>query len=281
MPNTHYEKVEKAIRYINENLKTQPSLEEIANSVGLSPFHFQRLFRQWAGITPKRFLKFLTVSHAKQLLKESSVLDVSFEMGLSSQSRLHDHFVTLEAISPGQFKSEGMNLKIEYGIGHSPFGYVFIGATIRGICQLSFIGKDNHQDSLDSLRHAWPNADFIENRSRIDTLSKKIFDLHRDSNKKFHLFVRGSNFQVKVWKSLLCIPAGKVFSYQRIADSITLPSGSRAVANAIARNPIGYLIPCHRVIRNTGIIGGYRWGSERKQAILGWEAANASQSYKR
>jgi len=274
MPNTHYEKIEKAIRYINENSKTQPSLEEIAGAVSLSPFHFQRLFRQWAGISPKRFLQFLTINHAKKLLKDSSVIDVSFEIGLSSQSRLHDHFVTLEAVTPGQFKNEGRDMKIDYGISHSPFGSVFIGATERGICQLSFISKDNRRDSLKSLRDAWPNATISENCSRMDTLRKQIFNTHAESNEKFHLFVQGSNFQVKVWESLVRISAGKAFSYQQVANSIALPSGSRAVANAIAKNPIGYLIPCHRVIRSTGVIGGYRWGSERKQAILAWEAAN-------
>ena len=275
MSNTHYEKIEKAIRYINENLKTQPSLEEIASAVNLSPFHFQRLFRQWVGITPKRFLQFLTINHAKQLLKDSSVFDVSLEIGFSSQSRLHDHFVTIEAVTPGQFKNQGQDMSIEYGIGQSPFGSVFIGVTERGICQLSFINKENSSDALESLRGAWPKADIQENRSRTNILSKKIFNTHTASNEKFHLFVQGSNFQVKVWESLVRIPTGMAFSYQQVANSIALPSGSRAVANAIAKNPIGYLIPCHRVIRNTGVIGGYRWGSERKQAMLAWEAVNA------
>lgn len=275
MPNTHYETIEKAIRYINANLKTQPGLEDIARAVNLSPFHFQRLFRQWAGITPKRFLQFLTLNHAKQLLKDSSTLDVSLEIGLSSQSRLHDHFVTLEAITPGQYKNKGLDMKVEYGMGHSPFGSVFMGATERGICQLSFINRESYDGCVESLRSAWPYADFLENHLRMETLSKKIFNTQTESQEKFHLFVQGSNFQVKVWESLIRIPTGMAFSYQQVANSIALPSGSRAVANAIAKNSIGYLIPCHRVIRNTGIIGGYRWGSERKQAILTWEAAKA------
>lgn len=275
MPNRHYEKVEEAIHYINDNLKTQPDLEEIADAVNLSPFHFQRLFRQWAGITPKRFLQFLTLTHAKQLLKDSSVFDVSLEIGLSSQSRLHDHFVTLEAVTPGQFKNKGQDMTIEYGISHSPFGLAFIAATERGICQLSFTNEDNYPNLLESLRYAWPKADVLENHPRIKSLSNRIFHTHNPSNEKFHLFVQGSNFQVKVWESLLQIPSGMVFSYQQVANSIDAPTASRAVANAIARNPIGYLIPCHRVIRNTGVIGGYRWGCERKQAIIAWEAAKA------
>ena len=275
MPNRHYEKIEKAIRYINENLKTQPDLEEIAAAVNLSPFHFQRLFRLWAGITPKRFLQFLTLSHAKQLLKDSSIFDVSLEIGLSSQSRLHDHFVTLEAVTPGQFKNKGEDMTIEYGISQSPFGLAFIAATERGICQLTFTNKDNYSDLLESLRYAWPKADIQENKLRIKSLSKKIFHTHNPSNEKFHLFVQGSNFQVKVWESLLQIPSGMAFSYKQVANSIAAPTASRAVANAIAKNPIAYLIPCHRVIRNTGFIGGYRWGGERKQAIIAWEAAKA------
>jgi AraC family transcriptional regulator of adaptative response/methylated-DNA-[protein]-cysteine methyltransferase len=279
MPNRHYEKIEKAIRYINENLKTQPSLDEIADAVNLSPFHFQRLFRQWAGITPKRFLQFLTLSHAKQLLKDSSVFDVSLEIGLSSQSRLHDHFVTLEAVTPGQFKNKGKDMTIEYGISQSPFGFAFIAVTERGICQLSFTNKDNYGDLLETLRYAWPKADIQENKLRIKSLSNKIFHTHNPSNEKFHLFVQGSNFQVKVWESLLRIPSGMAFSYKQVANSMEAPTASRAVANAIAKNPIAYLIPCHRVIRNTGFIGGYRWGGERKQAIIAWEAAKAQTNH--
>jgi AraC family transcriptional regulator of adaptative response/methylated-DNA-[protein]-cysteine methyltransferase len=273
MQKTHYEKIEKAIRFINENIRTQPSLDEIANVVNLSPFHFQRLFRQWVGITPKRFLQFLTIDHAKQLLQDSSVFDVSLEIGLSSQSRLHDHFVSLEATTPGQFKNKGQDMNIEYGISHCPFGIVFIAATDRGICQLSFTNKDNYCDVFETLQHAWPNANILENHSRIESLSKKIFNVQNGISEKFHLLVQGSNFQVKVWESLLRIPTGMAFSYQQVAHSIDMPSSSRAVANAIAKNPIGYLIPCHRVIRNTGVIGGYRWGSERKQALIAWESA--------
>lgn len=274
--NSHYEKIEKAIYYINENITSQPSLDEIAEAVYLSPFHFQRLFREWAGITPKRFLQFLTVNHAKQLLENSSVLDVSIEMGLSSQSRLYEHFTTLEGMSPGEFKSSGNRMNIEYGLSYSRFGYVFIAMTERGICRLSFIDKQGYPSAIDSLQGAWPDATLSENISVIEALSQKIFNGTAASQEKFHLLVKGSNFQIKVWESLLQIPSGAAFSYQQVANSISKPTATRAVANAIANNPIGYLIPCHRVIRKTGVINGYRWGGERKQAMLAWESAHAS-----
>ena len=273
--NSHYKTIEKAISYIGENLKTQPSLEEIANAVGLSPFHFQRLFREWAGITPKRFLQYLTVNHAKKLLQESSVFDASLEIGLSSQSRLYDHFISLEAVTPGEFKYKGLSMIIDYGLGQSPFGLVFIAATLRGICHLSFVDSKTKHDSIEYIQKNWPNAEIKENQLRIEALISRIFNPSTEKNEKFHLFVKGSNFQIKVWESLLRIPQGKVCSYQQVAGSIAAPTtASRAVANAIAKNPIGFLIPCHRVIRNTGAIGGYRWNSTRKQAILAWESAN-------
>jgi AraC family transcriptional regulator of adaptative response/methylated-DNA-[protein]-cysteine methyltransferase len=271
---SHYKKIAQAICFINENLKAQPSLEEIANAAGLSPFHFQRLFREWAGITPKRFLQYLTVKHAKRLLVESNIFDTADELGLSSPSRLYDHFITLEAVTPGQFKHQGQGMKIDYGFGQSPFGLVFIAATERGICHLSFSDSENGQASVAAIKRAWPNSEMLENPLRIEALSDKIFNPHTASNEKFHLFVQGSNFQIKVWESLLQIPHGVVCSYQQVADSIAAPTATRAVANAIAKNPIGFLIPCHRVIRNTGAIGGYRWNSTRKQAILAWESAN-------
>ena len=273
MSQTHYEKIERAIRYINDNKRTQPSLEEIASVINLSPFHFQRLFRQWVGITPKRFLQFLTIDHAKQLLKDASVFDVSLEIGLSSQSRLHDHFVTLEGVTPGQFKKSGQDMKMVYGLSVCPFGRVFIAATDRGICQLSFIVKHDYDAELEALQNNWPNANLTENNALIESLSEKIFNIDNGINEKFNLLIQGSNFQVKVWESLLQIPTGLAFSYQQVANSIEMPTGARAVANAIAKNPIAYLIPCHRVIRSTGVISGYRWGAERKQALIAWESA--------
>ncbi len=272
--NTHYEKIEKAIGFINENHTAQPNLDDIANAVGLSSFHFQRLFREWAGITPKRFLQYLTVDHAKKLLEESSIFDTALETGLSSQSRLYDHFVTLEAVTPGEYKNRGQNISINYGFTQCPFGLVFIAATNRGICHLSFSTPESMPESIRSLQQKWRNAKIAENQLRIETLSNKIFTPNTQTQKKFHLFIQGTNFQVRVWESLLRIPYSAVSSYQNVASSIGAPTATRAVANAIANNPVGFLIPCHRVIRNTGAIGGYRWNNKRKQAILAWESAN-------
>lgn len=268
-----YERIAKAISFLQQNALNQPSLDDIAAAVELSPFHFQRLFRRWAGITPKRFLQYLTVDHAKQLLASSSVLETSIEVGLSSQSRLYDHFIALEAMTPGEYKRAGMRVDIDYGISSSPFGNAFIAATERGVCQLSFIDNQQSNEHLERLKKKWPNATLTENSTRIATLAETIFNNPSNSNADFSLMVQGSNFQIKVWESLLRIPPGKLFSYGQVAAAIGHPSSSRAVANAIGANPIAYLIPCHRVIRNTGVLGGYRWGVERKQIIQAWEAA--------
>lgn len=246
----------------------------------------QRLFRRWAGITAKRFLQYLTVDHAKQLLAESSVLETAIEVGLSSQSRLYDHFVSLEAMTPGEYKRMGQGLEIHYGISCSPFGTAFIAATERGVCHLSFIDKRYPDKNMDLLRKNWSNANFKEDSDRISTLSAAIFKTNTNTNTNTStntttslvLMVRGSNFQIKVWEFLLCIAPGRLFSYGQIAEAIGRLSASRAVANAIGANQIAYLIPCHRVIRKTGVLGGYRWGIERKQAMLAWESAEQDQS---
>ncbi len=272
-----YERIAKAIDFLHQNALNQPSLDDVASAVGLSPFHFQRLFRRWAGITPKRFLQYLTVDHAKQLLAESSVLETAIEVGLSSQSRLYDHFVALEAMTPGEYKRMGQGLEIHYGISPSPFGNAFIAATERGVCHLSFIDKQNPGENMDLLRKKWPDASFKEDSDRINTLSAAIFNTPPNTTTDLVLMVQGSNFQIKVWEFLLCISPGRRYSYGQIAEAIGKPSASRAVANAIGANQIAYLIPCHRVIRNTGVLGGYRWGIERKQAMLAWESAEQDQ----
>ena len=268
-----YERIAKAIGFLHQNARNQPGLDDVASAVGLSSYHFQRLFRRWVGITPKRFLQYLTVAHAKQLLANSSVLETAMDVGLSSQSRLYDHFVALEATTPGEFKRAGQGLDIHYGISSSPFGNAFIAATERGVCCLSFIDEQNPADNMDSLRKKWPKADLKENSGRIETLGGAIFNPSPNASADLALMVQGSNFQIKVWEFLLRISPGRLCSYGQVAAAVGHPSASRAVANAIGANPIAYLIPCHRIIRGTGILGGYRWGIERKQSMLAWESA--------
>ncbi len=271
---SHYDQIEKAIVFINQNLRNQPNLEDIASEIGISPFHFQRLFREWAGISPKRFLQYVTVSHAKKLLEENSIIDTSLEIGLSSQSRLYDHFVSIESVTPGEYKSKGYKMIIEYGLSDSPFGKVFIAANERGICHIAFLDAEKIDIEMANLQKVWINAEYKQNQEKINTLCQRIFNLKTQKNQKFHLYVQGSNFQIKIWESLLRIPYGKVCSYQQVAHTINAPNACRAVAKAIAKNPIGYLIPCHRVIRKSGAMGGYRWNCSRKQTIQAWETAH-------
>ena len=273
-----YDRIETAIRFINNYYDTQPTLDEIADAVELSTFHFHRLFRRWAGITPKQFLQCLTVEHAKQLLTDSSLLDASLKLGLSGSGRLHDHFVTLEAVTPGQFKTSGKGLTIAYGTCQSPFGLAFIAATDRGVCQLAFVTQNNANEPLDRLCKSWPNAFININHRKIAILGKTIFNTNAGSSSTLNMIVKGSNFQVNVWKSLLQIPSGELCSYSQIARKIQKPRASRAVANAIGANPIAYLIPCHRVIRSTGALGGYHWGIERKLAMQAYEAAHCERA---
>jgi AraC family transcriptional regulator of adaptative response/methylated-DNA-[protein]-cysteine methyltransferase len=271
--NSDYQRIAKAISFLQRNAMNQPSLDDVASAVGLSPYHFQRLFRRWAGITPKRFLQFLTVDHAKRLLVNSSILETSMDVGLSSPSRLYDHFIALEAMTPGEYKLAAQGLEIYYGMYPSPFGNAFIAATESGVCQLSFIDDQNPKETLNTLTKKWPKAELVKRPDRIDSLGTEIFNTETDSKANFVLTVQGSNFQIKVWEFLLTISPGSLCSYGQVAAAIGRPSASRAVANAIGANPIAYLIPCHRVIRSTGVLGGYRWGIERKQALLAWESA--------
>jgi len=274
MENTDYKRIENAIRYIEANARKQPSLEEIARHIGLSPFHFQRLFIRWAGVSPKRFLQYLTVESAKVLLKNSSVLDTSLEMGLSGPSRLHDHFINAEAVTPGEFKNAGSGLEIIYGFHTSPFGNCLIAETSRGVCHLSFTDKAK---ALNELRTNWQNASIVEDKKRIGYTAEKIFGKSY-CPEPINIYMKGTNFQIKVWQALLRIPEGEFASYSSVANAIGHPKASRAVGTAIGQNNIGYLIPCHRVLRTTGEIGGYRWGTERKKALIAFEASTTSQS---
>ncbi|MEW5925142.1 MAG: methylated-DNA--[protein]-cysteine S-methyltransferase [Candidatus Zixiibacteriota bacterium] len=275
-----YRRVEKAIQYIETNYRAKPSLDNIAAAVCMSKYHFERLFKRWAGISPMQFMQFLTLDYAKQKLAEAdNVLDASFDAGLSGPGRLHDLFVTFDAITPGEFKKQGRGLKIEYGFHPSPFGQCLLAATARGICHLSFVDDGAEPQAVRILKKNWPKAEFIENKKLIESYINQIFDItHNSRPQPFHLLIRGTNFQVNVWRALLTIPGGKVVSYQDIAAFIGHPTAFRAVANAIANNPIAYLIPCHRVIAKSGKLHQYRWGTARKKALFVHEAAMAALS---
>jgi AraC family transcriptional regulator of adaptative response/methylated-DNA-[protein]-cysteine methyltransferase len=269
-----YPRIAQAIEYLEKNADTQPELSEVANAVGLSEYHFQRMFSRWAGISPKRFLQFLTKESAKDLLAQSeNLLDTTYGVGLSSLGRLHDLFVTTEAVTPGQYKSGGMGLTIRYGLHETPFGEALIGLTERGICHLGFV-EGSEGDAIDALVSSWPQARMIEDYNATASLVAPIFDLSQRSKKPLHLHLRGTNFQLKVWEALLRIPPGAVISYQGLAEQAGHPGASRAVGTALGRNPIAVLIPCHRVIRKLGEFGNYRYGLARKKALLGWEVAN-------
>ena len=274
-----YQRVAQAIGYLEANFRQQPDLDEIAASVHLSKYHFQRLFKTWAGISPSQFMQFLTIEYAKQRLIESqSVYDAALDAGLSGAGRLHDLFVTFEGITPGEYKKHGSGLQITYGFHDTPFGVCLLASTERGICNLTFVPNDK-MNAVKQLKKDWPQADFIEDSSQTQVIVNQIFSpLPYRQSRPFHLLVRGTNFQINVWRALLAIPTGAMVSYQDVAAYIGKPNATRAVANAIAHNPVGYLIPCHRVIRKSGEVKGYRWGTTRKRAILGWEASYQYQS---
>ena len=267
-----YRRIEKAILFLEANFRRQPDLKEIARSANLSEYHFQRLFRRWAGISPKRFLQILTIEHAKKVMENSrSLLDVTYETGLSSGSRLHDLFVNIEAMTPGEFRTKGERLPIRYGFHPSPFGSCFLAVTERGICSLAFVEESDRKGVLADLKRQWHFADIREDSSATRPYLVKIFG-PQTSKSPVALHVRGTNFQIKVWQALLKIPQGRVVSYGESASLIGRPTAVRAVANAVAHNPVAFLIPCHRVLRKSGALGGYRWGTPRKRAILAWEA---------
>jgi AraC family transcriptional regulator of adaptative response/methylated-DNA-[protein]-cysteine methyltransferase len=268
-----YNRIEQAIHFLGENFQRQPDLHTMAQTVGMSEYHFQRIFRRWAGVSPKKFLQFLTKEHAKELLNNSNILDVSHEMGLSGPSRLHDLFIHCEAMTPGEYKLKGQGLTIQYGFHPSPFGKCLIALTDRGICGLAFMSGGSEKKFLNSFCQDWKNAIFQENQNRAKGWIEKIFD-GKAKKGPIHLLCRGTNFQMKVWEALLMIPAGNVVTYKTLAERIGSPQAARAVGNAVGRNPIAYLIPCHRVIRSVGHLGGYRWGICRKRAMLGIETAD-------
>jgi len=272
---TDYESVEKAIKYLEENFQDQPSLEEVARHVNMSPYHLQRLFRRWVGISPKRFLQFLTIDYAKNLLDESrSILDTTYASGLSSPSRMHDLFVNVDAVTPGEFRRQGAGLQIWYGIHPCPFGDCLLAVTERGICDLSFITQAGREECVADLHQRWSQAELNESPKTTKPFFDQAFpSAAHNSKRSVTLLLRGTNFQIKVWEALLKIPPGFVCSYEDIATYVGKPSAARAVGNAVGGNPISYIIPCHRVIRKMGLVGNYRWSATRKKAMLGWEAA--------
>lgn len=271
-----YARIAEAIEYVATNVTSQPSLEQIARHIHLSPHHAQRLFSRWAGVSPKQFLQVLTLENAKVLLQEPrSLLNTSDQLGLTSTSRLYDHFVKLEAMTPGEYKKGGGGLTIDYGVHETLFGKVFIATTERGICRLEFLEESSlspmPEAPASKLLSTWPNATIRENPVKTRNISQQIFSRRSVSDSPLDLYLSGTNFQINVWKALLRLPFGALTSYAEIAKIIHKPKAVRAVGTAIGANPIGYIIPCHRVIRQTGALGGYRWGLERKRAILTWE----------
>ena len=270
---TNYSRIAEAIGYIQDNFKSQPRLDEVAQKIALSPFHFQKMFTEWAGVSPKKFLQYLTVEYAKKMLKDNhaSLFDTAIEAGLSGTGRLHDLFVNIEGMTPGEYKNGGENLSINYSFAESPFGNILVASTPKGICYMAF--ADEHDEALRILKNKFPNATYTQmvDLAQQDALFIFTHDWSRLNKVKLHL--KGTEFQLKVWETLLKIPMGHLTTYGNVARQIQAPNSSRAVGTAIGDNPVAFLIPCHRIIQSTGVFGGYHWGSIRKTAIIGWEAA--------
>ncbi len=272
-----YRRIEDAIRYLDEYRLEQPSLATVAAHVGMSEYHFQRLFRRFAGVSPKRFLQFVTAEHAKRLLRAGSpVLDAVWESGLSGPGRLHDLLIGMEAMTPGEYRREGAGLTIRHGFHSTPFGEALVATTERGICGLAFVTEGGRESALDGLRSRWPLSWFVADREATSDVVERIFTRETGPG-PVHLHVRGTNFQIRVWQALLCLPSGTATTYGRLAAAIGAPGAARAVGGAVARNPVAFLIPCHRVLRQTGAFGDYRWGPLRKRVMLARESAGNGQ----
>jgi AraC family transcriptional regulator of adaptative response/methylated-DNA-[protein]-cysteine methyltransferase len=272
----NYNRIAEAIAYIKANFKAQPNLEEVAEKLHLSPFHFQRLFSEWAGTSPKKFLQYISVEHAKKLLKENqaTLFETAFETGLSGTSRLHDLFINIEGMTPAEYKNGGKDLAINYSFAESPFGNILVASTQKGICYMAFY--EDETTAFSTMQSRFPNASFHRKLDLIQQNALFIFqnDWSRLNQIKLHL--KGTDFQLKVWEALLKIPMGQFSTYGNIAAKIEKPNASRAVGTAIGSNPVAFLIPCHRVIQSTGNFGGYMWGNIRKTAMIGWEGAKAN-----
>lgn len=268
-----YQRIAKAIEYIQNHFKTQPDLDEVADFVGLSSAHFQKMFTDWAGTSPKKFLQFISIEHAKNLLKDEkeTLFNTALETGFSSTSRLHDLFVNIEGMTPAEYKNGGKNLKINYSFAESKFGKLIVASTLKGVCYMAF--EEDEAVAKINLMKRFPNAEFIQQTDDLQKKAWSIFSQDWKNLKTVKLHLKGTEFQLKVWESLLKIPMGKLSTYGNLAEEIGNSKASRAVGTAIGSNPVAFLIPCHRVIQSTGKIGGYMWGRERKQMIIGWESA--------
>lgn len=270
-----FDRIAKAIDFLYANFKTQPSLEDVASFVHVSPFHFQKIFTEWAGVSPKKFLQYLTIEHAKKMLKSNQLTlsEAAFETGLSGTGRLHDLFVNIEGMTPGDYKNGGEQLQINYSFAESPFGRLLLASTKKGICRLVF--ADDQEIALLELKKEFPNAAMKLTGDAYQQEVLSFFENDWSQPRHIKLHLRGTDFQLKVWETLLKIPMGQLTTYGDIAKRIAKPNASRAVGTAIGNNPVAFLIPCHRVIQATGMIGEYHWGSARKKAIIGWEACQS------
>jgi AraC family transcriptional regulator, regulatory protein of adaptative response / methylated-DNA-[protein]-cysteine methyltransferase len=273
-----FDRIARAIDFIDRNYSSQPRLADIAASAHLSEFHFSRLFTRWAGITPKQYLAWVTAHAAKRALRdERSVMDAAHSVGLSGTSRLHDLTVTLEALTPGEMRAAGRSVVIRFGLADSPFGSAFIAQTQRGLCRLGFVDADGEAREREALQRAWPEATFVRDSTQAQGMAHQIWNdaaaggPARRPNKPLALAVRGTNFHVQVWRALLELGANELTTYGDLAAKLGVPKAARAIGTAVGSNPIGFIIPCHRVLRAGGALGGYRWGLPRKQAVLTWE----------
>ncbi|HEY9341319.1 MAG TPA: methylated-DNA--[protein]-cysteine S-methyltransferase [Hanamia sp.] len=277
--NINYKRIAEAIEYIKTNFKEQPNLDEVAKKINLSPFHFQRLFSEWAGTSPKKFLQFTTVEYAKTLLKENqaTLFETAYETGLSGTARLHDLFINIEGMTPAEYKNGGKDLAINYSFAESPFGKILVASTKKGICYMAF--ADNEATAFSAMQNHFPNAHFRQIVDLIQQNALYIFTHDWTKLNQIKLHLKGTHFQLKVWQILLKIPLGQLTTYRAIANKIENPNASRAVGTAIGSNPVAFLIPCHRVIQSTGVFGGYMWGNTRKTAIIGWEGTKVHSEF--
>ena len=271
----NYNRIADAIRFIRKNYRTQPKLEEIAEHINMSPFHFQRMFSEWAGTTPKRFLQYLNIEYAKKILKEThaTLFDTACELGLSGTGRLHDLFINIEGMTPGEYKNGGLALNINYSFADTPFGKIIAASTDKGVCHMAFVDEGERR-AFDHLRSIFPNAKYVLSPDTKQQHALSVFDRDWNRLEEIKLHLKGTEFQLKVWETLLKIPAGGLATYADLATKSGYNGACRAVGTAVGKNPVAFLIPCHRVIKATGEPGNYHWGEMRKNAIIAWEAAH-------